>query len=368
MRTSITVILSLVLFLSSPMAFSQARTDQVSLEEGTAIQVRLTDRISSERNRTGDHFNAVLDQDLHSEGRVAARVGDEVTGRLVRVEERDRGASIELTLVELRRDGQVYPLNTNNIEVRAEPDSDRQRGMIGGGGAAGAIIGAIAGGLRGAVIGAVVGAGAGATAVLVTPGEQVVFEPEQQFQFHLTEDLTLPVLAGTPATAQDKQDPAAAQSDQFAQTPGQEPGHAPATETREQADAEVQQNARQLQSAAQRLWDNVRQDPRMGTVQDDPDVQQSEDVIRLYMALSNLYNSSRLFSNMAQAPEAHELRGGAVSLVSQAEEIDRIIGRIEASPRVEEGWSEVQAEVGRIGDLYNLGYARSPAGEEHRAE
>jgi hypothetical protein len=378
-RNSIPIIMSLILLLSSPVGLGQTASNQVVLAEGTAIQVRLTDGISSERNRTGDNFEAVLDEDLHSQGRIVARVGDEVTGRLVRVEERDRGASIELTLTELRTGDARYPLNTNNIEVRAEADPDRQKGMIGGGAGVGAIIGAIAGGLRGAIIGAAVGAGAGATAVLVTEGEQVIFEPEQQFQFHLDEEMSLPLQAHAQDATQAGQDQPADRTDRQTQTFGEDqqsqPGQAPATQQTQQpsSQVELQQMAQQLQSAAQRLWENIRQDPQMGTAQQQPEdrftaERQSEDVIRLYMALSNLFNSSRLFSDLARAPEAHELRGGAVSLVSQAENIDSILARLDASHAVEQGWSEVSGAVARIGELYNVRYAQSPARQIDRTE
>jgi hypothetical protein len=382
MRTwnRIPISLLLVLLLSSPMAFGQARSEQVVLAEGTAIQVRLTDRISSERNRSGDNFEAVLDEDLHSQGRVVARIGDEVTGRLVRVQQQDRSASIELTLTELRTGDARYPLDTNNIEVRAEPDADRQKGLIGGGAGVGAIIGAIAGGLRGAVIGAAVGAGAGATAVLVTEGEQVVFEPEQQFLFHLSEEMSLPLQAGAPQADQSRPDQSREQPESQPQTFGSSPdrqhnqaGAPGATQEQAQPTAEGRQMADQLQSAAQRLWDSVRQDPQMGTAQTRPDdrfvaERESEDVIRLYMALSNFANSAELFSELARRPQAHDLRGGAISLVYQAENIDRILARLNASPTVEQGWSEVQREIAQIGDSYNLGYAYSPAAREGRAE
>ena len=55
------------------------------LRQGTRVRVRFPDNLDSDRNRNGDQFEAILDQDLVSNGRILARAGSVVFFRLVDV-------------------------------------------------------------------------------------------------------------------------------------------------------------------------------------------------------------------------------------------------------------------------------------------
>lgn len=160
--------------------------------EGTVLQIRLAETLSSERNSSGERFRALLDEDLRVDGQLVAHEGTTIVGRLLDVEGsgRVRGrARMSLALIELRVGEQIYPIETNRITVEAEGTEGRDAKTIGGGAGLGAIIGAITGGRKGAAIGAVIGAGAGTGAVLVTKGREVEFEPEQKFAFRLMDPL-----------------------------------------------------------------------------------------------------------------------------------------------------------------------------------
>jgi len=56
------------------------------LREGSNVVVRLSERLDSVRNKTDDQFQAILDSDLVSDGRVLARAGSTAFGRLVEVQ------------------------------------------------------------------------------------------------------------------------------------------------------------------------------------------------------------------------------------------------------------------------------------------
>ena len=188
MRNWIHVLAAAVL-LTAPLS-AQRRLDRLS--EGTDIVVRLTERLDSEHNVTGDTFQGVLDDDLRiGNGGVRAPEGSRVIGRLVEV--RDAGkvsgrARMTLTLTSIDTGSGVIPVETRPVTVEASGSTGKDAAVVGGTSALGAIIGAIAGGGKGAAIGAAVGAAAGVGGVLVTDGRDVEFEPEQRFNFVLARD------------------------------------------------------------------------------------------------------------------------------------------------------------------------------------
>jgi len=137
----------------------------------------------------------MLDKDLEVDGKVLARKGSNVTGKIIsaegsgRVEGRAKMA-IALTAIEVNE--KSYAIRTNRLAFEAESTAKKDAVKVGGGAGLGAIIGAIAGGGKGAAIGAAIGGGAGAATVLATRGKEVKFEPEQKFSFVLDEDVKIP--------------------------------------------------------------------------------------------------------------------------------------------------------------------------------
>jgi hypothetical protein len=63
--------------------------------------------------------------------------------------------------------------------------------MIGGGGAAGALIGGLAGGGKGAAIGAVVGAGGGTAGAGLTGNREIVFPAETHLTFKILDPVEI---------------------------------------------------------------------------------------------------------------------------------------------------------------------------------
>ena len=168
---------------------------QVTLNAGMSIPVRLIDGLSTERNNTGDAFTGTLDQPLVVDGLVIAERGARVEGR---VTESDKGGrvkgvaslSVQLTRVHLS-DGQTINVQTDGFEQKADSSHKTDAAKVGAGAAIGAIIGALAGGGKGAAIGAGVGGGAGAGDVALTRGKPAAIASETVISFRLSAPLTV---------------------------------------------------------------------------------------------------------------------------------------------------------------------------------
>lgn len=314
----ITAIWAVLSFL--PSAWAQR---DIVIPEGTNVVVRLTDRLSSDVNQTGDRFNAVLDQDLVIDGRVAARQGSEAFGELVEV--RDAGkvsgrARMALTLTGIRTDGALIPLETNTVTVEADPNTKRDAGMIGGGAALGAIIGAIAGGGKGAAIGAAVGAAAGTGGVLVTGGRDVVFEAEQRFNFV--------VLGGS--------------------------GNASVYGRDDERYGQGSYDVRRIEEIAGSLRDDARQAlaaaERRGELRDRAGDRVYQDLRRFSADADRFYGTVRSSSSV-------NLRAEARRLVRQAENLDAALERTNISSSFRDRWFSIQESIARLGGEFNIRYA-----------
>jgi hypothetical protein len=159
---------------------------------GARLNIRLTEGLSSDTSKSGDKFEATLDEDVVADGRVVAPRGSVVTGKVVNSDQGGRvegRAGISLTLTEIQTRTASYPIRTNTLTFTAESSKKQDATKIGAGAGIGAVIGAIAGGGKGAAIGAAVGGGAGTGAVLATRGKAVKFPSEHQFEFTLRNDL-----------------------------------------------------------------------------------------------------------------------------------------------------------------------------------
>ncbi|MDA2936889.1 hypothetical protein MYX75_01320 [Acidobacteria bacterium AH-259-A15] len=162
------------------------------VSEGTVLEVRLAEVVSTKTNKSGDQFEALLDKDLIGDGKIVVPQGSKVIGEVLDLQESGKvkgRAGMTLILTEIHVGGRKYPIETNEIEVRAEGTKGRDAKVIGGATGVGALIGGILGGKKGAAIGAAVGGGAGTAKVLTTKGKEVEFQAEQLFSFRLEKDI-----------------------------------------------------------------------------------------------------------------------------------------------------------------------------------
>ncbi|PYV18738.1 MAG: hypothetical protein DMG21_04040 [Acidobacteria bacterium] len=166
----------------------------LSLPAGTLVTVRVSDFLSSDRNKAGDGFTAELEQPVVVDGWVVARRGQTVVGRVAVAKRagRIKGVSqlgVELTSLVLV-DGQQLPVRTQWIEDSAGTSRGRDAAALGTTTGVGATIGAAASGGEGAAIGAGAGAAVGLLGVLFTRGRPTVLPPETSLTFQLQSPLT----------------------------------------------------------------------------------------------------------------------------------------------------------------------------------
>jgi len=158
-RPTLAIALWALLGTSAAMAAVNVR-----IPVGTSVQVRITEKISSETANVGDVFHGSLAVPVVANGRTLFPKGAIVTGEVLNVEPSGRLSTpgeLELSLRTIRSGGRSYSVAVQSLFIKGESHTKSNVTKNGGGTAMGALIGAIAGGGKGAAIGAGVGAAAG---------------------------------------------------------------------------------------------------------------------------------------------------------------------------------------------------------------
>lgn len=180
---------------AQPLPFRQAATVaqiESTLPAGTPVPIRLQTSISSRTASPGDHFDAVLAEDLENEGRVVVARGTEVTGHVVAVGRSGRLQNpgyLRLTLASMDLKGKEVQLQTSSIFVQGRSHKQRNLAIIGGGAGGGALIGAFAGGGNGTLIGAALGTAGGTGAAYATGRMEAGVAAERRLTFRLVQPL-----------------------------------------------------------------------------------------------------------------------------------------------------------------------------------
>jgi hypothetical protein len=160
----------------------------VTVPEGTVLEVRLNESISSKTSQPGESFSAVVADPVEVEGKVAIPKGAEATGTVIDAKPLGKfkgAAKLQVELDSVSFGGNHYKITTATIERTKKGKGKRTAVMIGGGAGLGAIIGGIAGGGKGAAIGAGVGAGAGTAGAYFTGNKDFVLPAETLLSFKL---------------------------------------------------------------------------------------------------------------------------------------------------------------------------------------
>lgn len=154
---------------------ASSRPDETVLEEGTEIQVRLEDRLSSATARREDRFEASVAAPVRYRGIVVIPAGTRVQGVVQAVERGERpsrAGKLDLSFYSIYLDDRTRTdIRTRVVSIQEEIDKGDQAKKAGVGAVLGAVLGSMIGGKKGAVIGVLAG---GAGGVLAKTGEDVV--------------------------------------------------------------------------------------------------------------------------------------------------------------------------------------------------
>jgi len=186
-----------------PATAYEAPTGPVTISEGTLLQLRTSEGLSSKRAKDGEPVQFTLIRDVAVGGVLALPKGATVHGVITEVKKvgsGDLGGSSELALqlTSLDLGGTSYQLATDQFKVKGPNKAGQTVGNAVGGALLGAIIGGIAGRGEGAAIGAGAGAVAGTAASAASSGPGVWIPAEALVTFHLSAPLTV-----TPVDAQE---------------------------------------------------------------------------------------------------------------------------------------------------------------------
>jgi hypothetical protein len=175
---------------------TMVRNQQISVPAGTELQVRLNESLSTNRDVSGDSFQATVAEPVVIEGKTVIPKDAPVKGRIVSVRESGRLTGVARMRLELKSveiNGSEYELNTSNYSRHGGNHRKRNWGFIGGGAGGGALIGALAAGGKGAAIGGPIGAGAGIAAATLTGKKDFVLPAESLLTFELVQPLRVEV-------------------------------------------------------------------------------------------------------------------------------------------------------------------------------
>lgn len=149
-----------------------ASAGQIDVPDGTEIQLRLEEPISSKTARPEDRVVATVAEPVYParKGRVAIPAGTEVRGvveAVQRAERPSKGGRLEMSFDSLVVDEQRVSMDARVVEVKEGGIDERKAGL---GALIGGVLGAVVDGKKGALVGAILG---GTGAVVASSGSEV---------------------------------------------------------------------------------------------------------------------------------------------------------------------------------------------------
>jgi hypothetical protein len=150
-----------------------AQPAEFDVPEGTQIQVRLEDPLSSKTSRPEEHVVATIAEPVYGErrgGRPAIPAGTPVRGFVQSVQPAERparGGRLDLTFNQLLLGDETVRIDARVIDMQQGGLNKHSAGL---GAVVGGVLGAVLDGAKGAVVGAILGGGG---AVVATSGKDV---------------------------------------------------------------------------------------------------------------------------------------------------------------------------------------------------
>ena len=180
-------------------AAPKPRSETMVIPAGTNVTASLETSLSSKSNQAGDQFRARTTEPVIVDGKTVVPTGAMVHGSLSDVQASGKiknRARMTLNFQEIEDvRGQMHRISAQPLTLQGESNTKGDVEKIAAGGVLGAIIGGIAGGKKGALIGAGAGAGAGTVIVLATKGDDVVLDPGQKLNIHMTSSTSIVLVA-----------------------------------------------------------------------------------------------------------------------------------------------------------------------------
>jgi hypothetical protein len=176
MNTKRALTMALMMILAASLAMA------AEFPAGTRFTVRVSNELSSGKNNAGDGWEGVLSHEVVVSGKVVAKAGAPVKGKVTSAKSSGRlhapgQLAVRLTSV----DGKA--VTTGSLYRKGKSHTKSNATKIGGGAAAGALIGGLAGGGKGAAIGTLAGAGAGTGVAAATGKMEAVIPAESTLTF-----------------------------------------------------------------------------------------------------------------------------------------------------------------------------------------
>lgn len=171
--------------------------EEVTVEEGSVIGIRIDQALSSETARVEDRVTARITRDVVVDGRTALPAGTRLEGVVTLVE--PGGKLRARARLGLRFDSLIManslrvPIKTETILREGESPTGEAGSKIGASAVAGAILGAVIGGKRGAVIGSTAGAAGGTAVVMAGDRNAVVLTNGTPLTLRLTAPVTVTI-------------------------------------------------------------------------------------------------------------------------------------------------------------------------------
>lgn len=176
MKAQKILVITLLVMLAATVALA------ADFPAGTKFTIRTSSELNSGSAKAGQAWDGVLTKDVIVNGKVVAKAGSAVRGKVTSAKSSGRiHAPGQLAVRLMTVDGKA--VTTGSLYRQGKSHTKSNATKIGGGAAAGAVIGALAGGGKGAAIGTVAGAGAGTGVAAATGKMEAVIPAEATLVF-----------------------------------------------------------------------------------------------------------------------------------------------------------------------------------------